>query len=169
MVRQFREKKRVSKYLDREYKAYLGKIGALVFQESQATVPVSSGRLKDSGEFKMTTYGWNIEYSAPYASDVHNGTRSTQLNPNPWVGNVREHQRNATKKLHTVREHRRTQKMNVKPIKISGLGWRNVDVTKPISANPWIERAFQKIKGKQPKEMQKLLPKSIVRGTRNGY
>ena len=161
MVRQFRKMKRVAKYLERDMKKYLIDVGKQVFAEAQSTCPVSSGRLKNSAEFVVTQYGWNILYHAPYAMEVHKGTREA-LRPNPWISVVKEHQRDASRKLHTVRQHTRVQQRNVKPIKISGGGWRNVDMSKPIRANPWLERAFQKIKSKQPKIIHENMQKSIV-------
>ena len=161
MIRQFTKLKRVSKYLEKNLKKYLIDIGKEVFLEAQATCPVGSGRLKASAEFVITPYGWNIKYNAPYAMEVHKGINGT-LRPNPWTSDVREHKRDKSRKLHTVQQHRRVQKRNVKPIKISGLGWRNIDVSKPMKANPWLERAYQKVLQKQDASIKKFLPISIV-------
>ena len=97
--------------------------------------------------------------------EVHSGIRK-KPKPNPYESNVRGHTRNGV----YVRPHLRKQKQDVKPMFISGLGtWRNIDTSKTMNANGWLEKAYQKIKGQLPFEIQSKLPDSIVRGTRNGY
>ena len=167
MVRQFRRLKRsVRKQNDGlSDRQILNDIGMAVFQEAQANCPVKTGRLKESANFVQTSDGWRIEYTAPYAMEVHNGVRE-KPKPNPYESNVRGHTRNGV----YVRPHLRTQKRDVKPMFISGLNtWRNIDTTKPIKANGWLEKAYQKIKGELPFQIQGQFPDSIVRSNRNGY
>ena len=165
MILQFKKLKRVLKRFQKVEPQMFDNIGYLVFREAQETCPVDTGRLKASGAYNATPYGWNIEYKAPYAMEVHSGIRR-KPKPNPYESNVRGHIRNGS----YVRPHLRTQKKDVKPMFISGLGtWRNIDTTKPMKANGWLEKAYQKIKGELPFQIQGQFPDSIVRSTRNGY
>ena len=53
--------------------------------------------------------------------------------------------------------------------RLKASGTYNIDTTKPMKANGWLEKAYQKIKGELPFQIQGEFPDSIVRSTRNGY
>jgi len=86
-----------------------------IFNESQKTVPVRSGALKESGSLTYTGDGATIRYSAPYASNLMG---DSETDPN-YKYVVRQHQRRLPSgEQTTVKEHMRP--MGVRPIRATG-------------------------------------------------
>ena len=55
-------------------------LATAVFQQSQAVVPVATGELKNSGSLTRTNDGYELKYSAPYASLIDGmGEDSTMI------------------------------------------------------------------------------------------
>ncbi len=113
-------------------------LGEAVFAETQDRVPVASGDLKKSGRLIKTQTGFIIEYTAPYASRVHDGVAAGEIEP-VKSSKVRTHSRKMKTKTVTVTEHDREAHTRVYPDGIEG--------------QPYITDAFKAKESEIPKYM----------------
>ena len=101
-------------------------VGRSVFIEAQRRVPVVTGNLKSSGSVAFTPDGFEITYSAPYASDIELGRRSSTgaAASLPWKQNVPRHiRRTKTGNKVPVAAHTKTYTSG-KPTQMPDGSWR---------------------------------------------
>jgi len=101
-------------------------LGNAVFVESQRRVPVVTGNLKSSGSIALTDDGFEITYTASYATDVEVGRRASAgaAASQPWVSNIPAHTRKSrTKGRVRVAAHTKTY-LKSKPVQMPDGQWR---------------------------------------------
>ena len=135
------------------------KLGEETLKLAKSMAPVNTGMLKDSGEVIANQKGFKIRFTVPYAYQVHEGKR--QYLTSRYVMNSPAHLRNTAKGLVPIKAHKKTFKPGYKPIKSKSGGWYTKDMTEVPPSQPFLQTAWNKIYKKQPRDIQRLLPKSI--------
>ena len=151
--------KKIAKAVDMTMEKVITNFGNDVFKECQKRVPSKSGVLKDSGSVKQIKgKGIEIRYSAPHAWDVHNGSEG---NPGfTWTSDIKRHKRRlANGGTTTVKRHKKRY-IGYKP-SVSEDTWYMRNMNNPSDGRPWMEVAYETVKGKQPKWLRRLLPRKM--------
>tara|TARA_R110002020_G_scaffold279811_1_gene495616 strand:- start:1001 stop:1495 length:495 start_codon:yes stop_codon:yes gene_type:complete len=144
-------------------KALQGAVGRIAFDDSQHRVPVVTGQLKRSGRYSDTPNGFMIEYTAPYAQEVHDGLTS-QPSVKLYSSMVREHDRKTKNGTVRVKTHRKNY-IGMKPQRMAGGHWVVVG-KRPMRRrpNPYLQSAIderiQKVFGSSG-GLAQYMPRSI--------
>ena len=154
--------KRINKAVRKEFLGWYREVGDDYFDLTQDTCPENSGQLKDSGEishYNSLDIPWAVKYTAPYASDVEEGTMDM---PNfDYTMKVKRHKRRlASGRTTMVRAHKKQYYNNQRPAKIDDT-WAIITVTKREGAH-WQKTAWANIRRRQDKSLQRLLPMKLT-------
>ena len=115
-------------------------IGRAAFADSQQLVPVVTGKLKQSGRYSDTPNGFMIEYTAPYAKNVHDGVKF-QTSTDVHTSLVREHERKTVNGSTRVRAHKKNY-VGMKPVITRG-GWKVMPINRARRPNPFLQNAIE--------------------------
>lgn len=145
-------------------KALQGAVGRIAFADSQQRVPVVTGQLKRSGSYSDTPDGFQIEYTAPYAKDVHDGSTGGGLDVlQPYTSIVREHDRKTKNGTVRVKTHQKKYS-GMKPQMMAGGNWAVVPINTSRRPNPYLQSAIderiQKVFGSSG-GLAQYMPRSI--------
>tara|TARA_R110000824_G_scaffold246687_1_gene435874 strand:- start:85 stop:573 length:489 start_codon:yes stop_codon:yes gene_type:complete len=115
-------------------------IGRVAFADSQQRVPVVTGKLKASGRYSDTSDGFTIEYTAPYAKNVHDGVKF-QTSTEVHTSLIKEHERKTANGSTRVRAHKKNY-VGMKPVITRG-GWKVLPMERARRANPFLMDAIE--------------------------
>jgi hypothetical protein len=113
-------------------------VGRIAFADSQERVPVVTGQLKNSGRYSDTPDGFQIEYTAPYAKQVHDGVKF-QTSMEVHTSLVRSFERKTANGTTRVRAHKKNY-IGMKPQLMSG-GWKVMPINRARHPNPFLQSA----------------------------
>jgi len=122
-------------------------LGNAVFVESQRRVPVVTGNLKSSGSIALSNEGFEIKYTAPYATDVEVGRRSSTgaVSSQPWQQEVPRHiRRTKTKGNIWVAAHTKTYTAG-KPALMPDGQWRVFNTSSVTRGRHFVGGALKSI------------------------
>ena len=145
----------------KDFESYMSELGSQTLDIATKTSPINTGDLRRSAKLTMTRKGFLIKYNVPYAYQVHQG--QSQKTDQQYVMQVPRHPRRLPSgEVTTVKAHTKTFKPGFKPIRNKK---RNLWYTKDFSTNarprPWLQKAWEQVYKKQPKELQEILPKKL--------
>ena len=139
-----------------------------LFMEAQRLAPSKSGALKESGSVKLEKNNIVISYTEPYAYTLHEGGEKGAIigDPGkfPWKADTRRHiRRLASGRVVNVRRHIKTYTPYYKPTKSAG-GWKavNQQLTSDREGTKWVQKAWDKIRNSQQRELRNKLPKTLI-------
>ena len=138
-----------------------------LFMEAQRLAPSKSGALKESGSVKLEKNNIVISYTEPYAYTLHEGGEKGAIigDPGkfPWKAATRRHRRLASGRVVNVRRHIKTYTPYYKPTKSAG-GWKavNQQLTSDREGTKWVQKAWDKIRNRQQRELRNKLPKTLI-------
>ena len=139
-----------------------------LFMEAQRLAPSKSGALKESGSVKLEKNNIVISYTEPYAYTLHEGGEKGAIigDPGkfPWKADTRRHiRRLASGRVVNVRRHIKTNTPYYKPTKSAG-GWKavNQQLTSDREGTKWVQKAWDKIRNRQQRELRNKLPKTLI-------
>ena len=139
-----------------------------LFMEAQRLAPSKSGALKESGSVKLEKNNIVISYTEPYAYTLHEGGEKGAIigDPGkfPWKADTRRHiRRLASGRVVNVRRHIKTYTPYYKPTKSAG-GWKavNQQLTSDREGTKWVQKAWDKIRNRQQRELRNKLPKTLI-------
>jgi len=137
------------------------KLGEDTLKLAKKMAPVNTGQLKDSGKVLAGNKGFKIHFTAPYSYQVHQG--KAQPLSSPYVMNTPAHFRRTSKGNVRIKAHTKTFKSGYKPVrsKYSDSGWYTRDVSNEPPSQPFLQTAWKQVYSKQPREIKKLLPKTL--------
>ena len=138
-------------------------LGRTAFADSQQLVPVVTGQLKNSGSYSDTPDGFMIEYTAPYAKQVHDGVKFS-TNTDVHTSLVREHERRTINGTTRVRAHKKNY-IGMKPQIMSSGKWAVVPIERARKPSLFVQNALEdRIKSlfSQPGILQQYMP-SVIR------
>lgn len=115
-------------------------VGRAAFADSQQLVPVVTGKLKQSGRYSNTPDGFMIEYTAPYAKNVHDGVKF-QTSTEVYTSIVKEHERKTINGSTRVRAHHKNY-IGMKPVMTQG-GWKVMPINRARRPNPFLQNAIE--------------------------
>ena len=143
-----------------------------ILRQAKANAPVCSGTLRRSGKLSKTTRGYQIQFTAPYAEEVHNGrladpgyTESYKIRgytvpmdyetditvyPQNRRYNVSSYKKRITKTRKTVTNYTRTRtgKKRVQTnCGVRGKKWITLDLTEPTKPQPFLADAVAAVVG----------------------
>ena len=119
-------------------------VGRIAFADSQMMVPVVTGQLKRSGQYRDTKDGFAIDYFAPYAELVHDGQEASGSEIELYASVVREHDRKLQNGS-TVRVKTHTKKyIGMKPTLMLDGNWAVVPTNRSRTPNPFLESALNR-------------------------
>tara|TARA_R110002020_G_scaffold55707_1_gene154290 strand:- start:31 stop:522 length:492 start_codon:yes stop_codon:yes gene_type:complete len=116
-------------------------VGRIAFADSQQRVPVVTGQLKRSGSYSDTANGFMIEYTAPYAELVHDGSKFSN-SIEPYTSIVKEHDRQTKNGTVRVKTHHKNY-IGMKPQMMSGGNWVTVPIGRSRKPNPFLQSAIE--------------------------
>ena len=139
-----------------------------LFMEAQRLAPSKSGALKESGSVKLEKNNIVISYTEPYAYTLHEGGEKGAIIADPgkfpWKADTRRHiRRLASGRVVNVRRHIKTYTPYYKPTKSAG-GWKavNQQLTSDREGTKWVQKAWDKIRNRQQRELRNKLPKTLI-------
>ena len=139
-----------------------------LFMEAQRLAPSKSGALKEAGSVKLEKNNIVISYTEPYAYTLHEGGEKGAIigDPGkfPWKADTRRHiRRLASGRVVNVRRHIKTYTPYYKPTKSAG-GWKavNQQLTSDREGTKWVQKAWDKIRNRQQRELRNKLPKTLI-------
>jgi len=147
-------------------------IAEQILKQAKANAPVCSGALRRSGQIVKKTNGYQIQFTAPYAEEVHNGrpadpgyTETYRIRgysvpmefetditvyPTNRRYNVSSYRKRITKTRKTVTNYTRTRQ-GKKRVRINcraeGSKWITLDLTKPTKPQPFLADAVAAVIG----------------------
>ena len=151
-------------------KLWVQVMGLELFNEAQRKVPVQTGKLKNSGGWVAGENNIIISYPVSYAYDLHEGTNKGELMSGvgftdfPWVATTRAHSRKIPSgKIVRVRKHKKTYKKYYKPT-LTPKGWAaiNYQSKSDVEGIKWVQKAWTKVRNRQPRDIRNELPKNLV-------
>ena len=140
--------------IEQKINLMLTRVGIDIFEASQKSVPVCTGRLKRNALIKLNRNVIEIQYNTPYASFIEFGsTGSDYTRPKSYTTQVRSHSRiTKSGKRVSVQAHEKTF-VGGKPIKCADGRWAVIDTTKPYKGRFYLTKAvsdvFRKTLGKR--------------------
>ena len=155
--------KKLAKEFDKAYNQYLLDLGKKTLDLAKSLAPERSGNLRNSARLiQDKDIGWSVVFEAPYASDIHDGSKAYHSQRN-YTMNVKSHKRrHANGKVSTVRSHKKKYKNFEGPQQVEPNKWRIVATGEGTQGSEFLTKAWQQVRGSvRDKTLKNALPDKL--------